>query len=497
MISRLRSQVCCREPDSLPPVPPEVEGIASPGTNKFRNWSSLSEWIPAYELRARHTADVVAAVKAAGKAGVSLRVVGAGKSFSNITSAGEDDWLLDVSAMSKVHKIEETKDGGAKVTVGPALTLRELNELLHDRGYVLPTMTAANFQTIAGLVATNSHGSAPRQGGFSTLVDAIQFVDGTGKVHNASRTENPEYFNAVRSGLGLAGVITNVTLKVEKAFNYDTKQGTEPLDVVLDQARIDRKIAENDFYQFFLFPYTGQALVTEAKRTNRPAENRSTLMQDIAINYGDPMIKAVTSAIPGLVKKSWKLTAKAAPDGTFVDAPHRVISYDTPAYGPDGTDSTEFFFPVEHTAEIIKAVNEVLERGKETGAYKTQFYGMVRFLTGDETYLSYAYSPDRTKMFGGLSIAYNKGECDHGDFFGDLKQAIRGVLDSRGRSEELTVHFGKRKDAFEPGRLQAAYPGLEKFEMVRQELDPKGLLMNRWGRRWLGLDRPGPHLPKE
>ncbi|WP_428413998.1 FAD-binding protein [Legionella sp.] len=71
-----------------------------------------------------------------------------------------------------------------------------------------------NQQTIAGLIATGSHGTGLSFGIASTQITWIQLITADGRVVECSPTQHHELFKAAQVSLGTLGVISKVKIKV-------------------------------------------------------------------------------------------------------------------------------------------------------------------------------------------------------------------------------------------------------------------------------------------
>ena len=59
---------------------------------------------------------------------------------------------------------------------------------------------------------------------------SFRFVDGTGAVHECSRTNNPDLFAAVGVSMGLLGVVTEVTFTANPRFDIIGEEHIRPVD---------------------------------------------------------------------------------------------------------------------------------------------------------------------------------------------------------------------------------------------------------------------------
>ena len=162
----------------------------------WTNWSGGQECRPSATVRPLDEAGVRAAVRRATRRGMRVRPVGAGHSFSPL--AVTDDVLLDLSALTGLVRVS-----GQRVRVRAGTTLAGLNVALAERGLALATLADVDTPTVAGAVATGTHGSTARIGSLSAQITALRMVQGEG---TAVEITGPE-LDAARTGLGALGVI--------------------------------------------------------------------------------------------------------------------------------------------------------------------------------------------------------------------------------------------------------------------------------------------------
>src|SRR5699024_4543763 len=95
-----------------------------------------------------------------------------------------------------------------------------------------------DVQTVAGAIATGTHGTGAAFGGLATQVVAVEMVTASGDLVTCSTDRNPRLFEAARLSLGAVGVITAMTLDCRHAYAMHAEERPERLDAVL--ADLDR-----------------------------------------------------------------------------------------------------------------------------------------------------------------------------------------------------------------------------------------------------------------
>ena len=143
-----------------------------------------------------------------------LRVLGSRHSFNAIADAPE---LVSLDALPA----EVVVDRAARtVTFGAALRYGELAQALRRERLALHNLASLPHISVAGAVATATHGSGDASGNLATAVAGLELVLSSGAVVRASRGD-PD-FDGLVVGLGALGAVTRVTLDVEP--DYEVRQ---------------------------------------------------------------------------------------------------------------------------------------------------------------------------------------------------------------------------------------------------------------------------------
>ena len=144
----------------------------------------------------------------------------------------------------------------ALCTAGGGCELREVCEALNQKGFAIPELGGISLQTVGGFMATGSAGGSLKYS-FSDAIEEIVFVDGTGKTRTARHDDqNKDTFYAVGVSMGLFGVITQVTFRVEKAYYVEGEEYTVQLDSssLKDGKTLKDSLKSYDYFHVNWFP---------------------------------------------------------------------------------------------------------------------------------------------------------------------------------------------------------------------------------------------------
>ncbi|GMU39928.1 MAG: oxidoreductase [Chloroflexota bacterium] len=120
------------------------------------------------------------------------------------------------------------------VTTPAGARLGALLRLLLPRGWMLPVLPGTAHVTVGGAIAADVHGKDHhRTGSFGAHVEALTLLTPDGEARTLSRHADAEAFHATLGGMGLTGVVTEATLRLERvatAYAHTTMVRTRDLD---------------------------------------------------------------------------------------------------------------------------------------------------------------------------------------------------------------------------------------------------------------------------
>ncbi|MGZ4335627.1 MAG: FAD-binding protein [Gaiellaceae bacterium] len=161
--------------------------------------------------------DVVRAVREARELGERLTLRSKGHSSNDLVVA-EGGAVLLLQGLNRVLDVDEE---GLTATVQAGCISAEVDDLLAPLGLGLPVVgdhadiTVGGFASVGGINAA-SH----RHGMFVDNVLGLEYVDWEGEVHTCGPGDPA--LNRLLGGLGRWGVITSLTVRIERAAKYGT-----------------------------------------------------------------------------------------------------------------------------------------------------------------------------------------------------------------------------------------------------------------------------------
>jgi L-gulono-1,4-lactone dehydrogenase len=431
-------------------------------TGTWANWAG-NQTADCSTVHPRGVDEIVEAVKLAADDGQRIKPIGTGHSFTGIGRPEQVQLVLDRHA-----DLVSLDTGSGLVTVQSGVTLKRLNRLLAEAGLGLTNLGDIEDQTVAGAMATGTHGTGARFGGLASQLRGMELVLADGRVLTCSATENPEIFAAARVNLGALGVVSSLTLQAEPAFALRAEESSLPLAEVL--SRFDELADGTDHFEFFWFPHTESTLVK--RNTRRPLSEgleplpawRAWWEDEFVANTLFGATIALGRRLPPLVRPINRISARALGARSFLDRSDRVFT------SPRRVRFLEMEYAVPRAAAV--AVVTAIRQMIEASGWRIGFPVEVRVTGADDIPLSTASG--RESAYVAVHVPLG---VDHAPYFGAVAQI---AAEHEGRP-----HWGKMHD-LGADQLRRLYPGFDDFVALRDRLDPSGLFANAYLDRVLG-----------
>jgi L-gulonolactone oxidase len=429
-------------------------------------WTNWSRTVVAHPVAVEAPATVEElrkVVAEAAGAGRRVRAVGAGHSFT--PAAVTDGVLLRLDRLAGVVRAD--RDTGL-VTVLAGTRLRDLGDVLWSLGLAMDNLGDIDAQTVAGAIATGTHGTGARSGGLAAQVRGLDLVLADGSLLTCSAHEPPDVLAAATVGLGAFGIVATVTLQCVPAFALTADERPESLDDVL--ADLDGFADGSDHAEFYWFPHTRRVL---AKRnTRRPGDTplrplsrtRRTVDDELLSNGVFEVVNRLSTRRPGVVPAVNAVSARALTARTYTDRSYRVFAASRRVVFRE----TEYAVPRHAVPGILEGLQAWLDATGERVAFPVE----VRFAAADDVWLSTAAG--RPTAYVAVHQYWRRG---HEAYFAAAEELARAA---GGRP-----HWGKLH-SLGAAELRPLYPRFDDALAVRDRLDPDRTFANVYTERVLG-----------
>ncbi len=427
----------------------------------WSNWTGLATAHPAQEVSPHDAGEVVAAVVAARRQHLNVKMTGSGHSFTDI--AVTDGLLLRPDSLRGIVGVDRD---AMTVTALAGTPLHELNRALERLDLSVHNLGDIEEQTLAGAISTGTHGTGGHQASLSAQVVGLDLVTGEGALLTADAEENPDVLDLARLGLGALGILTSVTFRVEPLFTLEAVEAPMRWDRAL--AEFDELVATNEHFDMYWFPHTDRLLTKRNNRVLDPAQPlsrvRSWIDDELLSNHVFDWVNRLGNARPGLVPRLNGFAARALGERRYSDVPHKVFTSRRAVVFRE----MEYGVPRDVGLQALRDVRALIDRSD----WRIGFPVEVRTSPADGIALSPAGEHDT------LYIAvHTNARSDHRDYFGAVEEIL---LRYDGRPHWGKLHNRTAED------LEPAYPRWQDFQVMRDRLDPDRVFTNPYLDKVLG-----------
>lgn len=436
-------------------------------TTTWRNWAGNQRSTPQAVVRPDDEAAVADVVAAAARRGGRVRTVGAGHSFTGLVTT--DGTLLDLARLRGVRRVD--RDTGV-ATIAAGTTLAAASAELAEHGRAFENLGDIAVQSVAGAMATATHGTGARFGNLASTIVGLRLVTGDGEVVDVDGDRDPDLLRAAKVHLGALGVVTEVRVRTVPAFTLEASERIQPVEEVL--ADLDGFVDGHDHAEFFWFPGSdapgrpgGLALVKRQQRSQAPARPRGTVEafvgDELVSNTLYGAIVRVSDHVPAATRAIHAVLGRL-PDSTYAERSDRVFASPRRVRFVEMEQSV----PREAFPEAFDRVRRVFaERGRHE-----PFPVECRWVAGDDADLSPAHGDDRAYLAVHLSPRRHDAA-----FFAAVEEAL---VPLGARPHWGKLHQRTARD------LAQVYPRWARFQEVRRTFDPTGTFANDHLDRVLG-----------
>ena len=418
-------------------------------------------------------------------------MVGSGHSWSPAIECS--DTLLDLSAFSGLS-LEQSAEG-TRLKAGAGAKVREILAYLADRNLTLPSIGLIAEQTVAGAIATGTHGSG--RNSLSHYVAALQVAaydeNGSPKLR---LIDDGDELLAARCAIGCLGVVTAVWLEcVPQYFVEERAQWAESLEEVLSWE------SESPLQQFYLIPETWR-LLSQRRRVVDAAPRWAALYRaywivliDLALHVAIKLAASVFRSrrmvrllfrrlLPAFVFPRWTCVDRSDRQLTMKHEWFRHLELEFFVQRPELPDALDLVQSVlsstsDPAVDLKPPVRAAVEASGQLqawrqirGTYQHHYPICVRRVRPDDTLLSMASGEGRSPddWYAVSLITYRTPR----EPFYRVARLLAGVVHHRlgGR-----IHWGKWFPA-SGDDVADAYPALARFRACSVQADPGGVFRN-------------------
>jgi alditol oxidase len=384
-----------------------------------------------------------------------VKVIGSRHSFNDI--ADTDGAHVSLEAMSRVVALDRA---ACTVTVEGGMRYGELGRFLHREGFALHNLASLPHISVAGAVATATHGSGDQLGNLATAVRGLELVTASGDLIALSDRTHPKEFAGAVLGLGALGVVTKLKLAFEPP--YDVEQCVfENLPLTI--------VSEN--FDAIMAGATSVSLFTEWKRE---AFHQVWVKQRVDAAGASPGVQrrdffgALPAhdhrhPLPGLDAEN--CTRQLGLSGAWDERlPHFRLEY-TPSSGAEL--QSEYFVSRTHAVAALRALFEM-----RAAIAQCIQVSEVRTIAADGLWLSPCYR----RASVGIHFTWQPDWPAVRELLPRIEETLAPF--------EARPHWGKLF-TLSAEQLRTLYAKFDDFRRLRARLDPMGKFGNEYLQRFL------------
>ncbi|MFB9275179.1 FAD-binding protein [Cohnella cellulosilytica] len=382
-----------------------------------------------------------------------VKVIGTRHSFNGI--ADTEGSHVSLAKLNRVVGLDRENE---TVTVEAGIRYGELCGYLHDNGYALHNLASLPHISVAGAVATATHGSGDGNASLSAAVTAMELVAANGETVALSRGGPDDDLAGAVVGLGALGVVTKLTLDIVPAFEI-SQVVYENLPLAQLEKHVDDIFAGG--YSVSLFTNWKDAAINQVWVKRKTTDGNPDAAGPE--RFGATRADGPRHPVPG--QPAHNCSEQMGVPGPW----HERLAHFKMAFTPSSGEElqSEYFVPREQIYPALSAISDLREQ-----IAPLLYVCETRAIAADELWMSPCYR----QRSAGIHFTWKR------DW-----EAVRQVLpliESRLEPFGARPHWAKLF-TMEPSRVQSFYRKLPEFRELIGRYDPQGKFRNAFLNRYI------------
>jgi FAD-linked oxidoreductase len=317
----------------------------------------------------------------------------------------------------------------------------------------MPNLPDINKQSLAGALATATHGTGRSFKALHGEVRSLQVVTANGAVVDCSINKNHELFQCARVGLGAFGVVTQVELQNRALARIHKKTHVVDIDDAIEQW--PALIAAHRNVEFYAVPFTGLALIISADETDLPIKPRGP-DQDTQGLMDLKRLRDLFGFSSSLRRRIAQSMMKDLPPEEAIDAGWKLLSNERPVR----FNEMEYHFPIQNQMTALREALAAIEVHRPDVFFPIE----IRIIDQDDAWLS----PFNRGVTGSVAV--------HA-YYQDDYQFLLDLIEPIFRRHEGRPHWGKL-NSLRDVDFASLYPRWRDAMAIRKQIDPQGRFLN-------------------
>ena len=476
---------------------PTIPFRASPH-HHHRTWAGTYHSFPELYIQPHTLDELRKVIILARRCRRRISVTGCGHSPSDLTCTSS--WLVNLDYLDAIQNVNKNNN---VVVMEAGIRLHDLGLKLKAHGLAMPNLGSIDNQSIAGAIGTATHGSSTRHGILSQWILALKIMLANGRTVTCSATQNLDLFRAALVSLGALGIIIEITFQAVPAFDIEWSQSLHPLEHILTDWE-KGLWTETEFTRVWWMPYMKKCIKWRADQTQKPHRPPTTNIWGGRLGFHTyHLLLYLAQWVPRILPllEKFVLTVQYNFNGgagnsaveesrtgllmnclysQFVNewaipldkGPEAIIRLSAWLNG----DESMSRIPFSSTDVYVHAPIEV--RVSDTSSTKTRPMLDNTVPVGPTLYLN--------------ATLYRPYGCDPPCRI-RYYEAFEWLMKEMGGRPHWAKNFNyvSKKD------IRSMYPDIDDWVRLRDEIDPEGMFVGDWHRRFVFSDEGNPTLSLE
>ena len=407
----------------------------------WSNWSG-SVAAPVAMTRPQSENELAALVRNAAK----VRATGAGHSFMPLCES--DELIVNLADLPGQLSVAADRQT-ARIPAG--WSIKRLTAALWAEGLALANQGDVNPQSLAGAMATGTHGTGVDLGSLATLARGFRLIGADGEARWCDADTDPEFYQAQRLSLGMFGIATEIDIAVVPAFHLAERIEKRRWDEVRES--YDDLAAQHRHIEFWFFPHADHVILKTLDLCDPCDPPPSTTdMEETAFRR----VLGVAAKLPFLTPMLQRGMMKTGFDGRRRGPAHAIFPSDRTIR----FEEMEYEMPRAAGLDTLAEVVGWIRKKRLPVTFPFEY----RTVAADDIWIS----PMNAGPVAAISM-HQYAKMPWAGLFADAEAIFRA---HGGRPHWAKRHTLTRAD------VDALYPMAERYRCVRRAADPSGKFLN-------------------
>ena len=330
-------------------------------------------------------------------------------------------------------------------------SIRRVTAALWGHGLALANQGDVDPQSLAGAMATGTHGTGRQLGNLATFARGFRLIAADGTNLWCDRVTRPDLFEAQRLSLGMFGIATEIECDVVPAFYLQERTEKRPWGEVRE--RYFELATQKRHAEFWFFPHADSVILKTLEPCEPCDPPRSTTdMEETAFRR----LLNVGAVVPPLVPTLQRLMMHTGMSSHRRGPAHTIFPSDRTIR----FEEMEYEMPYDAGLDTLDEIVGWIRKKRLPVSFPFEF----RVVAADDIWMS----PMNAGPVAAISM-HQYARMPWRDLFADAEAIFRA---HGGRPHWAKRHTLSRAD------VDALYPMAERYREVRRAADPAGKFLN-------------------